>query len=50
VSPTVHALPSLQVEPLVAATQVPVADEQTLQVPQAEPTFCQVPVESQDCG
>ena len=50
VSPTVQALPSLQLVPLVTATQVPVFDEQVLQAPQADPEFCQAPFASQVCG
>ena len=50
VSVCVQASPSLQVVPLVAATQVAVEAEQTMQAPQADPVFCQVPVASQVWG
>jgi hypothetical protein len=49
-SPTVQELLSLQVVPLVEATQAPVVIEQTLQVPHAAPAFCQAPFASQLCG
>jgi hypothetical protein len=50
VSPTVHALLSVQVVPFVAAAQAPVAITHTEQVPQAVPLFCHVPVASHFCG
>jgi len=50
VSVCVQASPSLQIVPFVAATQVAVEAEQTMQAPQADPVFCQVPVASQVCG
>jgi hypothetical protein len=46
----VHALPSLQPVPLVAAAQAPVVIEQVLQTPHADPLFCQAPFESHCCG
>jgi hypothetical protein len=49
-SPTVQALPSLHVDPLVAATQLPVVIEQMLQAPHALPLFCQAPFASHVCG
>jgi hypothetical protein len=49
VSPFVQALLSLQSIP-IAATQVPVANEQGAQVPHAAPLFCQAPAVSQTCG
>jgi hypothetical protein len=42
-SPTVQALPSLQLLPFVAGTQLAVVGAQTLQVPHADPEFCQAP-------
>jgi len=39
-------LPELHVVP-VATTHVPIAIEHGLQVPQAEPAFCHVPLASQ---
>ncbi len=49
-SPTVHALLSLQVAPLATAAQAPVVIEQVLQTPQAAPLFCQAPFASHSCG
>jgi hypothetical protein len=45
----VHALLSLQAAP-TAITQVPVDTEQGLQVPQAVPVLCHVPLPSQTWG
>ena len=50
VSVCVQPLLSLQVVLLAAAAQAPVADTQTLHVPQAAPAFCRVPLVSQVCG
>jgi hypothetical protein len=49
-SPTVHALPSLHVVPLVTAMQAPVVAEQALQTPHAVPVSCQTPLPSHVCG
>ena len=50
VSPTVHALPSLQVAPFATGTHVPLAITQLLHAPQAAPEFCQAPFASHVCG
>lgn len=48
-SPVVQALLSLQLAPVVT-TQVAVAAEQAVQVPQAAPEFCQAPNVLHTCG
>lgn len=49
VSFCVQAFPSSQVVP-VNGVQVPVVAEQVVQIPHAEPMFCQAPAELQLCG
>ncbi len=50
VSVCVQALPSEQLLPFAAATQVAVVAAQVIHVPHAAPAFCHVPLLSHVCG